>query len=50
MVVPSFTVKRMNMLRPAVQKIVDDLIDQLLAGPKPADLVSDFALPVPSGP
>jgi cytochrome P450 len=48
MVVPSFTVKRMNMLRPAVQKIVDDLIDQLLAGPKPADLVSDFALPVPS--
>jgi cytochrome P450 len=48
MVIPSFTVKRMNMLRPAVQQIVDDLIDQLLNGPKPADLVSEFALPVPS--
>jgi cytochrome P450 len=48
MVIPSFTVKRMNMLRPAVQRIVDDLIDHLLAGPRPADLVSEFALPVPS--
>jgi cytochrome P450 len=48
MVIPSFTVKRMNVLRPAVQQIVDDLIDDLLAGPRPADLVSEFALPVPS--
>jgi cytochrome P450 len=48
MVTGSFTVKRVEALRPAVQKIVDDLIDDLLAGPKPVDLVEAFALPVPS--
>jgi cytochrome P450 len=48
MVMPPFTVKRMNALRPTVQRIVDDLIDQLLAGPKPVDLVAEFALPLPS--
>jgi cytochrome P450 len=35
-------------MRPAVQKIVDDQVDALLAGPKPVDLVEAFALPVPS--
>ncbi|HEY1706598.1 MAG TPA: hypothetical protein VGG75_43555 [Trebonia sp.] len=34
--------------RDSVQKIVDDLIDRLLAGPRPVDLVEAFALPVPS--
>jgi cytochrome P450 len=48
MVIPPFTIRRMNALRPAVQRIVDDLIDNLLAGPKPVDLVAEFALPVPS--
>ncbi|MFJ2818409.1 cytochrome P450 [Streptomyces sp. NPDC087294] len=48
MVTAPFTIKRMNAMRPAVQKIVDDLIDDILAGPKPVDLVSAFALPVPS--
>ena len=43
-----FLVKKMEALRPAIQRIVDDLIDELLAGPKPADLVTAFALPVPS--
>lgn len=43
-----FTVKRVEGLRPAVQKIADDHIDALLAGPQPADLVSGLALPVPS--
>ncbi|MEA5364347.1 cytochrome P450 [Amycolatopsis sp., V23-08] len=43
-----FLVKKMEALRPAIQKIVDDLIDDLLAGPNPADLVPSFALPVPS--
>jgi cytochrome P450 len=31
-----------------VQKTVDDQIDSTFAGPKPADLVEEFALPVPS--
>jgi cytochrome P450 len=40
--------KRVEAMRPAIQKIVDDLIDELLAGPKPADLLTALALPVPS--
>jgi cytochrome P450 len=48
MVTASFTIKRVEAMRPAVQKIVDDLIDAMLAGPKPADLVEAFALPMPS--
>ncbi len=48
MVTAPFTIRRVAAMRPAVQKIVDDLIDELLAGPKPVDLVEAFALPVPS--
>lgn len=48
MVAGTFTVRRIEGLRPAVRKIVDDLISDLLVGPRPADLVSRFALPVPS--
>jgi cytochrome P450 len=48
LVTPRFTIRRVEELRPAIQRIVDGLIDELLAGPKPADLVQAFALPVPS--
>jgi cytochrome P450 len=48
MVTGRFAVKRVEALRPAIQRIVDDLIDRMLAGPKPVDLVQAFALPVPS--
>jgi cytochrome P450 len=48
MVTAPFAVKRIEAMRPAVQKIVDGLIDDMLAGPKPVDLVESFALPVPS--
>ncbi|WP_030431798.1 cytochrome P450 [Allokutzneria albata] len=48
MVTAPFTIKRMAALRPAVQQLVDEQIDQLLAGPNPVDLVQAFALPVPS--
>jgi cytochrome P450 len=48
MVTGAFTIKRVEALRPAVQRIVDDWIDEMLAGPKPVDLVEAFALPVPS--
>jgi cytochrome P450 len=48
MVTAPFTIRRVEAMRPAVQKIVDDQVDALLAGPKPADLVEAFALPVPS--
>jgi cytochrome P450 len=48
MVTATFAIKRVETLRPAIQQIVDDLIDQMLAGPTPVDLVQAFALPVPS--
>jgi cytochrome P450 len=43
-----FLVKRIEAMRPAVQRIVDDVIDEMLAGPNPADLLTALALPVPS--
>ncbi|HWD00893.1 MAG TPA: cytochrome P450 [Amycolatopsis sp.] len=43
-----FMVKKVERLRPRIQNIVDELIDDLLAGPKPANLVEAFALPLPS--
>lgn len=48
MVTAPFMIKRVETLRPTVQEIVDGLIDDMLAGPAPADLVEAFALPVPS--
>jgi cytochrome P450 len=48
MVTAPFAVKRVEALRPGVQKIVDDLIDDMLAVGGPVDLVQAFALPVPS--
>ncbi|GAA4336444.1 cytochrome P450 [Streptomyces venetus] len=48
MVTAPFAIRRVEAMRPGVQKIVDDLIDGMLAGPRPVDLVEAFALPVPS--
>jgi cytochrome P450 len=43
-----FTFKRVEGLRPAIQQITDEHIDAMLAGPKPGDIVTALALPVPS--
>jgi cytochrome P450 len=43
-----FAIKRVEAVRPAIQRVVETLIDEMLAGPKPVDLVHAFALPVPS--
>jgi cytochrome P450 len=48
MLTGNFVVKRVEALRPRVQQIVDDLIDDMLGGTPPIDLVAAFALPVPS--
>ncbi|GHE06641.1 cytochrome P450 [Streptomyces alanosinicus] len=48
MMIPSFTVKRATELRPWIQRTVDGLLDTMIAQGAPADLVSAFALPVPS--
>jgi cytochrome P450 len=45
---PPFMVKRIEKLRPRIQQIIDELIDAMLAGPKPADLVTAVGLPVPT--
>ncbi|MEU8040816.1 cytochrome P450 [Streptosporangium sp. NPDC049046] len=46
--IPEFTVRRVAELRPAVQRVVDTCIDDMLNAGTTADLVSAFALPVPS--
>ncbi|KUO18222.1 cytochrome P450 [Streptomyces dysideae] len=48
MMVPSFTLKRAVELRPEIQRIVDERLDAMIAQGPPAELVSAFALPVPS--
>ena len=48
MVQGSFTGRRIEAMRPAVQRIVDGLIDAMLAGPKPVDLVEALTRPTPS--
>jgi cytochrome P450 len=48
MLTPEFTVRRMRRLEPRIVEIVDQhLVAMEQAGP-PADLVADFALPIPS--
>jgi cytochrome P450 len=44
---PSFTVKRMNLLRPRVQATVDGVLDRIEGLPQPVDLHAELALPVP---
>jgi cytochrome P450 len=43
-----FTVRRVEQLRPAIETIVHSSLDGLLAGPRPADLVGQLALPIAS--
>jgi len=43
-----FTVKRVEELRPYVQEVVDRLIDEMLLRPKPIDLISNFAVSLPT--
>lgn len=43
-----FTIKRVETMRGAIQRIADRLIDAMLAGPPPVDLVAALALPLPS--
>lgn len=43
-----FTFRRVEALRPVIQEVTDACIDEILAGPQPADLVARLALPVPT--
>lgn len=48
MVIPEFTHKRAQKLRPRVQKIVDEHVTTMLNGDRPADLVEALCRPVAS--
>ncbi|MET9615186.1 cytochrome P450 [Kitasatospora indigofera] len=48
MVTKDFLVHKVDAMRPGIQRIVDGTIDRMTAAGTTADLVTDFALPVPS--
>ncbi|APE17006.1 cytochrome [Mycobacterium sp. WY10] len=48
MLTGEFTVRRMRALEPRIVEIVDDRLDALERAGAPADLVAEFALPIPS--
>lgn len=48
MLVPAFTLRAATELRPRIRQIVDERLDAMLAQGPPADLVTAFALPMPS--
>jgi len=45
---PEFTVRRMRRLESRIREIIDEHLDAMERKGPPADLVADFALPVPS--
>lgn len=48
MLTSEFTLQRVQDMRPMIESILNTLIDGLLAGPQPADIVTRLALPLPS--
>lgn len=48
MIMPRFSLRRTAELRPQIQRIVDEKLDDMFRVGPPADLVKDFAQPVPS--
>ncbi|WP_037232097.1 cytochrome P450 [Rhodococcus wratislaviensis] len=47
MLTKDFMVKHIEQMRPKLQHYVDELMDAILAGPNPVDLVPALALPLP---
>jgi cytochrome P450 len=48
LVARAFTVRSVELLRPRVEQIVDELIDGMVAQPRPVDFVCAFAAPLPA--
>jgi cytochrome P450 len=48
MMTGDFTFRRCEAMRPQIQALVDEFLDAMINNGPPADLVRDFALPVPS--
>lgn len=47
LVTTAFTVRRVEQLRPRVAELANGLLDDMIAAGPPADLVEDYALPIP---
>lgn len=47
LVTTAFTVRRVEALRPRVRELANSLLDDMIAAGPPADLVDDYALPIP---
>ncbi|HXY64901.1 MAG TPA: cytochrome P450 [Mycobacterium sp.] len=48
MMTSDFTFRRCEAMRPQIQELVDTFLGEMIDGGAPADLVREFALPVPS--
>jgi pentalenic acid synthase len=48
MLIPSFTIRRINAMRPKIQQVVDQQLDRMIENGAPADLIPAFAAPVPA--
>ena len=48
MMTSQFTFRRCEAMRPQIQNLVDDYLGKMIDNGPPADIVRDFALPVPS--
>ena len=48
MLTSNFTFRRSEAMRPYIQEMVDHYLDEMIGNGPPADLVRDYALPVPS--
>lgn len=48
MLTADFMIKKVEAMRPEIQRITDDLLDRMTASGSSADLVTEFALPLPS--
>ncbi len=48
MMTRDFTFRRADSMRPQIQEMVDGYLDEMIDTGPPADLVRDFALPIPS--
>ena len=48
MLTPEFTMRRMKRLEPRIVEIVDQHLDRMEQSGAPADLIANFALPIPS--
>jgi cytochrome P450 len=48
MLTRDFTVRRAKEMAPGIQRLVDELLDKMIAAGPPCSFVKDFALPLPS--